>query len=88
MMKAGAVPALVKVKDVGVARLPAKVKAMFDPLVVVIVLPPLYADWRLKVEPEHSTTSFELFKQRAAPEEVVNPVRLRKELPLVLMVTF
>lgn len=37
--KALAEPALVNVKDVGVPRLPAKVKAMFLPVVVVMVLP-------------------------------------------------
>jgi hypothetical protein len=88
MINAGAVPALVKVNEVGVPNPLAKVKAMLDPLVVVMVLPPLYADWRLKVDPEHATTSLELFRQRAAPEEVVNPVKLKNEVPLVLIVTF
>ena len=90
MMNAGAVPALVKVNEVGVANPLAKVKAIFEPLVVVMVLPPLYADWRLKVDPEHSTTSLEPFRHKAAPEEVVNPVIFKNELlpGLVAIVTF
>jgi len=43
MRKAEAVPALVKVKDVGVASPEASVKAIFLPVVVEIVLPWLYA---------------------------------------------
>ena len=39
MINAGAVPALVKVNEVGVPNPLAKVKAMLDPLVVVMVLP-------------------------------------------------
>jgi hypothetical protein len=88
MMKAGAVPALVKVKEVGVANPPVKVNAMFDPLVVVMVLPALYADCKLKLDEEHSTTSFELLRHNMFPDVVVNPVKLKNELPLVLMVTF
>ena len=90
MMNAGAAPALVKVNEVGVPNEPAKVKAMFEPLVVVMVLPPLYADCNEKVAPEHSTTSLDPFRQRAAPEEVVNPVIFKNELlpGLVAIVTF
>lgn len=43
IINAGTVPALVKVKEVGVARPEFKVKAMLLPLLVVIVLPALYA---------------------------------------------
>ena len=43
MMNAEAVPWLVKVKEVGIDRPLAKVKAMFDPLVVVMEFPELYA---------------------------------------------
>jgi hypothetical protein len=75
MINAGAVPALVRVNEVEVESPDAKVKAMLDPLVVVMVLPPLYAVWREKVEPEHSTTSLELLRQRAVPDDVVNPVK-------------
>jgi hypothetical protein len=67
MINAGAVPALVKVNEVGVVNPLARVKAMLEPLVVVIELPPLYAACREKVEPEHSTTLSELFRQRADP---------------------
>jgi hypothetical protein len=88
MINAGAVPALVKVNEVGVPNPLAKVKAMLDPLVVVMVLPPLYADWRLKVAPEHSTTSFDPFKQSAAPEDVPKPVMSKNEVPVVAIVTF
>ena len=41
MTKALAVPALVKVKDVGVVRPEDKVKAIFRASVVVMVLPPV-----------------------------------------------
>ena len=44
MTKALAVPALVKLKEVEVPRPEAKVKSIFRPVVVVMVLPPLYAD--------------------------------------------
>jgi len=40
-------PALVRMKEVGEARLPARLKAMLLPEVVVIELPPLYADCRV-----------------------------------------
>ena len=86
-MNAEAVPWFVRVKDVGIDKPLAKVKAIFDPLVVVMVLPPLYAFWRLKVFPVHSTTSLEPFKQSEVPVEVVNPVKLKKEVPLVATVT-
>ena len=85
---AGAVPALVKVNEVGVANPLAKVKAIFEPLVVVMVLPALYADCKLKLDEEHSTTSVDPFKHNIFPVAVVNPVKLKSELPLVLMVTF
>ena len=48
MMNAGAAPALVNVKEVGVPNPLAKVKAMFRPVVVVIVLPALYTACRPK----------------------------------------
>jgi len=65
----------------------AKVKAMFDPLVVVMVLPLLYEVCKLTVAPEHCTTSFELFTQSNCPLAVVNPVKLKNEVPLVATVT-
>ena len=87
MMNAGAVPALVKVNEVGVPNPLAKVKAMFEPLVVVMVLPALYADCKLKLDEEHSTTSVDPFKHNIFPVAVVNPVKLKKEVPLVATVT-
>lgn len=43
IMNAGAVPALVRVNEVEVAKLLPKVKAIFRALVVVMVLPESYA---------------------------------------------
>ena len=43
MIKPGADPALVRTNEVGVTNPLAKVKAMFEPVVVVIVFPELYA---------------------------------------------
>ena len=68
MMNAEAVPWLVKVKEVGMERPLAKVKAMFRPFVVVMVLPALYTACRPKGAELQYTTSFELLVQRAVVE--------------------
>ena len=86
MTNAGAVPALVRVNEVGVASPDANVKAMFEPLVVVMVLPPLYAVCKLNVELEHSTTSLELLTHNPDPEEVLSPFNCRNEVPPVFTV--
>jgi len=87
--KASFVLLLVRVKEVGVARPDARVKAILLPLVVVIVLPPLYAVCKVTELEEHWVTSFDPFRQRGVPAVpgVVKPVKVRKLLPVVLMVT-
>ena len=79
MTNAGADPWLVRVKEVEVESPPARVKAMFVPFDVVIVLPPLYAVCRVKVLLEQVTTSFEAFKQSPAPLSWFKPEMVRYE---------
>lgn len=88
MTKALAVPALVKVKDVAVplsVEASYKVKAIFRPVVVVIVLPVLYAACKPNGAPLHLVTLLEPSTQSAVPVAVPKPVRTRYEL-LVLSV--
>jgi len=80
-------PALVRVKEVGVAKLPARLNAMLLPEVVVIELPPLYADCRVIDEELHWVTSFEPLTQIGVPVALVRPLSVKKLEPVVLMVT-
>jgi len=54
-----ALPLLVRLKEVGVPRPDAKTKSIFLPLVVVMVLPPTYADCKVIVLAEHLVTLFD-----------------------------
>jgi len=85
--KASAVLLLVRVNDVGDARPDARVKAMFLPVVVVMVLPLLYADCRLCDAELQEMTWFETFVHKAVPVFEVSPEIVRKLLALVLIVT-
>ena len=60
---------------------------MFLASVVVMVLPPSYADWREIDCPEQVIKSFELFKQIGVPVESVNPVMWIVESESVVNVT-
>ena len=84
-----ALPLLARVNEVGVARPDAKVKAILLPVVVVMVLPPLYADCRVTVLAEHLVTLFEPSIHRAVPADpgVVKPFNVKKLEPLVLTTT-
>lgn len=78
---------LVRVKEVGVASPDARVKAMLLPEVVVMELPPLYADCKVIDEELHWVTSLEPLIQSGVPVALVSPLRVRKLEPVVLMVT-
>src|ERR1700744_3491209 len=84
-----ALPLLAMVNEVGVERPDGKVKAMLLPEVVVIELPPLYADCKVIVLEEHLVTLLEPSIQRDVPAVpgVVSPFNVRKLEPLVLMTT-
>src|SRR5579863_4562856 len=84
---ASAAPLLVKVKEVGDASPDARVKAMFLPVVVVMVLPLLYADCRLCEEALQVMTSFDPFTHNAVPVLEVRPFSIRLEVPDVPIVT-
>jgi hypothetical protein len=76
-------------KEVGVPRLDAKTKSMFLPLVVVMELPPTYADCKVIVLAEHLVTLLDESRHRAVPGVLglVNPLKTKNELELVLTVT-
>ena len=80
-------PWLVRTNEVGVARPEAKVKEMLLPDVVVIELPPLYADCKEIAVLKHCTTSLEPLIHRFDPDAVVRPFKVRKLEPVVLIVT-
>ena len=82
-----AAPALVRTKEVGDANPDARLKAMLLPEVVVIELPPLYADWRVIDEALHCVTSLEPLTQSGVPVVLVRPFKVRKLEPVVLMIT-
>ena len=86
MSNASAAPLLVKVNEVGVARPEAKVKVMFLPVVVVMVLPLLYAACRLCDAALQLMTSFEPFIHNAVPVFEVKPFSMRLEVPEVPIV--
>ena len=79
--------ALVRTKEVGVPRPEARLKAMLLPEVVVIELPPLYADWSVIDEALHCVTSLEPLTQSGVPVVLVRPFSVKKLEPVVLMVT-
>jgi hypothetical protein len=89
MIKAVAVPALVKVNEVAVASPEERVNATFLPVVVAMVLPPLYAVWSVIDEPLHLVTLLDPSTHRAVPAVpgVVKPGIFKNEVPLVLIVT-
>lgn len=72
---------LVKVKEVGVAKPEDRVKAMFLPVVVVMVLPLLYADCRLCEAELQVMTSFAPFIHSAVPLLEVSPSSMKFEVP-------
>jgi hypothetical protein len=78
---------LVKVKEVGVARPDARVKAMLLPEVVVIELPPLYADCKVIDEALHCVTSSEPLTHNGVPAALVKPLSVKKLEEVVLMTT-
>src|ERR1700691_6447559 len=78
---------LVRTKEVGVPRPEARLKAMLLPEVVVIELPPLYADCKVMDEALHCVTAFEPLTHRGVPAAAVRPFTVRKLEPVVLMVT-
>ena len=80
-------PWLVRTNEVGVARPEAKVKEMLLPDVVVIELPPLYADCKVMDDELHCVTSFEPLIQIGVPVVLVRPFKVKKLEPVVLMVT-
>src|ERR1700685_747704 len=80
-------PWLVRTNEVGVARPEAKVKEMLLPDVVVIELPPLYADCNEMDDELHCVTSLELLTQIGVPVSVIRPFNVKKLEPVVLMVT-
>src|SRR5579863_6407917 len=80
-------PALVRTNEVGVTRPEARLKAMLLPEVVVIELPPLYADWSVIDEALHCVTSLEPLTQSGVPVVLVRPFSVKKLEPVVLMVT-
>src|SRR3989339_1971990 len=75
---------MVKLLSVAVS---AKVKAMLRPVVVVMVLPPLYADCRENTAPEQTTTLFDESKQRVLPLSVCNPFKITVESASEVKVT-
>ena len=65
----------------------ARVKAMSRPSVVLMVLPPLYADCNVIDAAEHFTTLLEPSIQRVLPVVVVSPATFRNESASVTMLT-
>jgi len=78
---------LVRVKEVGVASPDARVKEMLLPEVVVIELPPLYADCKVIDEALHCVTSLEPLIHNGVPAALVKPVNVKKLEEVVLMTT-
>jgi len=87
IISALAVPALVRVKDVGVDRPEAKVNPIFRASVVVIVLPPLYADCKVMEAAEQATKLLLVSKHRVEPVAVCKPLKITVELASVVKVT-
>mgnify|MGYP006892227384 CR=1 FL=1 len=85
IINAFAVPWFVRVNDESVV-VSARVNAMFRASVVVMVLPPLYADCRVIDAAEHFTTLFEPSIHNVFPVAVVKPFTLRNESESVLNV--
>jgi hypothetical protein len=78
---------LVRTKEVGEARPDARVKAMLLPEVVVIELPPLYADCKVIDEALHCVTSFEPLIHNGVPAALVRPFNVKKLEEVVLTTT-
>src|SRR5258706_16193189 len=74
-----ALPLLVRSNEVATPRPDVKVKEISLPVVVVIVLPPTYADCRVTAALEHLTMLFEESIQIFVPAAVVSPVKLKNE---------
>lgn len=85
--KASAVPLLARVNDVGDARPDASVNPMLLPVVVVIVLPLLYADCRLCDAEEQILVWLEPSTQSAVPDVVGRPLSVRNESESPVKVT-
>ena len=75
---------MVKLLSVAVS---AKVKLMFRASVVVMVLPPPYAFWRVTEVPGQATMLFELSIQMGVPVEDCKPERINVESASKLSVT-
>jgi len=84
IIKALAVPALVKLKEVEVPKPEAKVKSMFLPVVVVMVLPPVYADCKVMEEAEQYTRLLDESKQSVDPVDVCKPLIINVDVALVV----
>jgi len=84
---ASAAPLLVKVKEVGVTSPEARVKAMLLPVVVVMLLPLLYAACRLWEVALQVMTSFDPFIHNDVPVFEVKPLSMRLEVPEEVIVT-
>ena len=76
---------MVNVNDASVV-VSARVNAMFLPSVVVMVLPPLYADCRVIEEAEHFTTLLDPSIHSVFPVAVVKPLSFKNESVSVLNV--
>ena len=87
MLNESAELALVRTNEVGVPRPEARLKAMLLPEVVVMELPPLYADCKVMDAELHWVTSLEPLTHSGVPDAVVRPFTVRKLEPVVLMVT-
>src|ERR1700689_2040297 len=79
--------ALLRTNDVGVPKPEARLNAMLLPEVVVIELPPLYADCKVIDDELHCVTSLEPLIQIGVPVVLVRPFKVKKLEPVVLMVT-
>jgi len=79
-------PAAVLIVKLASVVVSAKVKAMFRASVVVMELPPLYADCRVMDAAEHFTRLFELSKHNVSPVVVCSPDRITVESASVLKV--
>ena len=77
-------PALARVNEVD--RPDDRVKAMFLPAVVSMVLPPLYADCRVMESEEQATTLLELSRHTGVPVDDCRPFKIMFESVSVLKV--
>jgi len=87
MIRALAVPALVRLNEVEVPKPEARVKAMSRPVVVVIVFPPLYADCKVIEAAEQATKLLLVSKHRVEPVAVCKPLNTTVEVASVVKVT-